>query len=100
MRSSTRNRIRTYVFRRGCTCVDVAEAGAEVAAGSLDAAGCVVITVVEKCFELGTREREGIEGDGAGCEDAAAAAPDCAVDAVVAVCALLARKRDAEWFEK
>lgn len=85
MRSLTRNRIRTYVFLSGCTCAEVAEEGVDVDAGSLDAAGWVVITVVEKCFELGMRERDAFEGDGDGCDVTAAAAPGWAVDVVVVV---------------
>jgi len=50
---------------------------------------CVVLTVVEKCFELGTRALM----DGAvGC-----CVAGCAV---VVVGVLFARKREAEWLEK
>lgn len=42
----------------GCTCVEVADEGVEADAASLEAIGCDVLTVVEKCLELILR-REG-----------------------------------------
>ena len=50
--SLTRDKIRTYVILSGCTCVEVADEGAEAAGASLEATGCDVLTVVEKCLEL------------------------------------------------
>ena len=77
------------MFRNGCTCVAAAGEGVDEAAESLAAAGWDVFTVVEKCLELGTRERGPVApGDGW-------AAADC-VAVAVDVCELLARKRDAE----
>lgn len=49
---STGDKIRTYVILSGCTCVEVADEGVEVVTASLEATGCVVLTVVEKCLEL------------------------------------------------
>jgi len=87
------------VFRKGCTCVAAAGEGVDEPAESLDAAGWDVFTVVEKCLELGTRERGPVAPvDGWAVWDAAEAV-DC-VAVAVDVCELLARKRDAEWLEK
>ena len=58
LRSLTRDKVRTYVILSGCTCVEVAEEGVEEVAASLEATGCDVLTVVEKCLELEIR-REG-----------------------------------------
>lgn len=115
---TARGRIRTYVFRRGCTCADaetavveaeVTAAAATAAAvgragvvGSLPAApaGWGVARVVEKCLELGIRVgRMGVTGDGLGRGDVAVAAVVFCVPAAV-FCELFARKREAEWFEK
>jgi len=47
------------VILSGCTCVEVVEEGVEAVAASLEATSCEVLTVVEKCLELGIRAREG-----------------------------------------
>ena len=39
----------------GCTCVEVADEGVEATVASLEATGCDVLTVVEKCLELKRR---------------------------------------------
>ena len=56
LQSLTRDKIRTYVILSGCTCVEVADEGVEAVAASLEAIGCDVLTVVEKCLELIRRE--------------------------------------------
>jgi hypothetical protein len=40
------------VILSGCTCVEVADKGVEAVGASLEAIGCGVLTVVEKCLEL------------------------------------------------
>lgn len=56
--------------------------------------------MVEKCLELGMRAgRMGVTGDGLGMVDVAVAAAVFWVPAGV-FWELLARKREAEWFEK
>lgn len=117
MLMTARGRIRTYVFRRGCTCADAeavvveAEAAAAATAAAVGAAGVAgslpaaaanwgVARVVEKCLELGTRAgRMGVAGDGLGRGDVAAAADAFCVPAAV-FWELLARNREPEWFEK
>lgn len=89
---AARDKIRTYVFRSGCTWVAVVDEGVELAVASLDAVGWVVTTVVEKCFELGMRARGTTVGD-------MGAASRWEV-VVVVVVALFARKREEEWLEK
>jgi hypothetical protein len=46
------------VILSGCTCVEVADEGVEAVGASLpvEAIGCDVLTVVEKCLELKRRE--------------------------------------------
>ena len=48
----TRDKIRTYVILSGCTCIEVVDEGVEAVAASLEAIGCDVLTVVEKCLEV------------------------------------------------
>ena len=36
----------------GCTCIEVVDEGVEAVAASLEAIGCDVLTVVEKCLEV------------------------------------------------
>jgi hypothetical protein len=73
------------VILSGCTCIEVVDEGVEAVAGSLEAIGCDVLTVVEKCLELirraGTAVLVGVGVAGRGWD-------------VVEV--LLARKRDVE----
>jgi hypothetical protein len=57
LRSLARDKIRTYVILSGCTCVGLADEGVEAVAASLEATGCDVLTVVEKCLLVERRER-------------------------------------------
>jgi hypothetical protein len=53
------------VILSGCTCIEVVDEGVEAVAASLEAIGCDVLTVVEKCFELirrGTALGAGVVG--------------------------------------